>query len=132
MENEKSEEEKLLKKYIEGYNNTDVDLFKKIMNEKRNMDAIKKNQKFYEKKSIKIYLNKKRERSLINEEEKEKGQNNNNKNAKKIKRLKKIKKNKINENKDIIVDKEIEKEKEGYETIKNMDNEDDLLDAILA
>ena len=46
--------------------------------------------------------------------------------------MKKIKKNKINENKDIIVDKEIEKEKEGYETIKNMDNEDDLLDAILA
>ena len=44
----KAEEEKLLKKYIEGYNNNEVDLFKKIMNEKRNMDAIKKNQKFYE------------------------------------------------------------------------------------
>ena len=136
----KAEEEKLLKKYIEGYNNTDVDLFKKIMNEKRNMDAIKKNQKFYEdneflkfniKKSIKIYLNKKRERTLINEEEKEKRQNNNG-NVKKIKKLKKIKKNKINENKDKIIDKEIEKEKESFEKIKKMENEDDLFDAILA
>ena len=31
----KAEEEKLLKKYIEGYNNNEVDLFKKIMNEKK-------------------------------------------------------------------------------------------------
>ena len=44
----KAEEEKLLKKYIDGYNNNEEDLFKTIMNEKRNMDAIKKNQKFYE------------------------------------------------------------------------------------
>ena len=80
----KAEEEKLLKKYIEGYNNNEVDFFKKIMNEKRNMDAIKKNQQFYEdneflkldiKKSIKMYLNKKRGRNLINKEQKEKEKN---------------------------------------------------------
>ena len=55
----KAEEEKLLKKYIDGYNNNEEDLFKKIMNEKRNMDAIKKNQKFYEdNENLKININK--------------------------------------------------------------------------
>ena len=80
----KAEEEKLLKKYIDGYNNNEEDLFKKIMNEKRNMDAIRKNQKFYEdnenmkmniNKSIKIYLKKKRERNLVNKENYDKEKN---------------------------------------------------------
>ena len=44
----KAEEEKLLQKYIEGYNNTEEDLFKKILNEKRQSDAVRKNQKFYD------------------------------------------------------------------------------------
>ena len=108
MENEKSEEEKLLKKYIEGYNTNEEDLFKKIMNEKRNMDAIKKNQKFYEdneklkiniKKSFKIYLNKKRERNnkngIIDEENIEKEKNEINNNKKKMKFYNLIKYNKI-------------------------------------
>ena len=137
----KAEEEKLLKKYIEGYNNNEVDLFKKIMNEKRNMDAIKKNQKFYEdneflkldiKKSIKMYLNKKRGRNLINKEQKEKEKNEKNGMGKKWRKFKKIKKKKIDENKEINDNNEIDNEKEIIERIKKMNNEEDLFDAILA
>ena len=137
----KAEEEKLLKKYIEGYNNNEVDLFKKIMNEKRNMDAIKKNQKFYEdneflkldiKKSIKMYLNKKRGRNLINKEQKEKEKNEKNGMGKKRRKFKKIKKKKIDENKEINDNNGIDNEKEIIERIKKMNNEEDLFDAILA
>jgi hypothetical protein len=137
----KAEEEKLLKKYIEGYNNNEVDLFKKIMNEKRNMDAIKKNQKFYEdneflkldiKKSIKMYLNKKRGRNLINKEQKEKEKNEKNGMGKKWRKFKKIKKKKIDENKEINDNNGIDNEKEIIERIKKMNNEEDLFDAILA
>ena len=137
----KAEEEKLLKKYIEGYNNNEVDLFKKIMNEKRNMDAIKKNQKFYEdneflkldiKKSIKMYLNKKRGRNLINKEQKEKEKNEKNGMGKKWRKFKKIKKKKIDENKEINDNNGIDNENEIIERIKKMNNEEDLFDAILA
>jgi hypothetical protein len=151
----KAEEEKLLKKYIEGYNTNEEDLFKKIMNEKRNMDAIKKNQKFYEdneklkiniKKSIKIYLNKKRERNnkngIIDEEniEKEKNDINNNKKKMKLKGIKKkvLKLKKIDEINNIIQnEKEENKEEDKQEEknyineIKKMENEEDLFDAIL-
>ena len=141
----KAEEEKLLKKYIDGYNNNEEDLFKKIMNEKRNMDAIRKNQKFYEdnenlkfniQKSIKIFLNKKRERNDINQKvkeniEKEKNDNNIIK-VKKIRKFKGIKKKKISEDENNEI-KEIneKKENEYINEIKNMKNEDDLFDAIL-
>ena len=152
----KAEEEKLLKKYIEGYNTNEEDLFKKIMNEKRNMDAIKKNQKFYEdneklkiniKKSIKIYLNKKRERNnkngIIDEEniEKEKNDINNNKKKMKLKGIKKkvLKLKKIDEINNIIQnEKEENKEEDKQEEknyineIKKMENEEDLFDAILS
>ena len=123
----KAEEDKLLKKYIEGYNTNEEDLFKKIMNEKRSFDAIKKNQKFYEdnenlkyniKKSIKIYLNKKRERN-----DKEKNDENKIKKRKKLKGIK---------NKKIITNKEKEKDNEYINEIKNMKNEEDLFDAILS
>ena len=123
----KAEEDKLLKKYIEGYNTNEEDLFKKIMNEKRSFDAIKKNQKFYEdnenlkyniKKSIKIYLNKKRERN-----DKEKNDENKIKKKKKLKGIK---------NKKIITNKEKEKDNEYINEIKNMKNEEDLFDAILS
>ena len=136
----KAEEDKLLKKYIEGYNTNEEDLFKKIMKEKRSVDAIKKSQKFYEdnenlkfniKKSIKIYLNKKRERNekdRINKENSEK-EKNDEIIPKKKKKLKGIKKNKIlNENEE----KNNEKEKDYINEIKNMENEEDLFDAILA
>ena len=122
----KAEEDKLLKKYIEGYNTNEEDLFKKIMNEKRSFDAIKKNQKFYEdnenlkyniKKSIKIYLNKKRERN-----DKEKNDENKIKKKKKLKGIK---------NKKIITNKEKEKDNEYINEIKNMKNENDLFAAIL-
>ncbi len=135
----KAEEEKLLQKYIEGYNNTEEDLFKKIMNEKRQSDAIKKNQKFYVDNknllenidnSFKYYLKKKRERTREKKEkiEKEKYEDFEIKKRKKLK-LKKIKK--IESIKD---DKEINenKEKEEIEKIKNMENEEDLFNAILA
>ena len=144
----KAEEEKLLKKYIDGYNNNEEDLFKKIMNEKRNMDAIKKNQKFYEdnenlkiniNKSIKIYLNKKRERNLNKKENFDKEKNDNNiKNKNKIKKFIRIKnkENDCSENKNCNIEKEEEKEKEKekeyIEEIKKMENEEDLFDAILA
>ena len=130
----KAEEEKLLKKYIDGYNNNEEDLFKKIMNEKRNMDAIRKNQKFYEdnenmkmniNKSIKIYLKKKRERNLVNKENYDKEKNDNDIKQYKIKKFRRIKKKGNNS--------EIKKEKENeyIEEIKKMENEDDLFDAIL-
>ena len=144
----KIEEEKLLKKYIEGYNTNEEDLFKKIMDEKRNIDAIKKNQKFYEdnenlkiniKKSIKIYLNKKRERNddildnkIIKEKENiEKEKNDENIKLKKIRKFKGIKNNK-KISKDINNDtKDDKKENEYINEIKNMKNENDLFDAIL-
>ena len=147
----KAEEEKLLKKYIDGYNNNEEDLFKKIMNEKRNMDAIKKNQKFYEdnenlklniNKSIKIYLKKKRERNLSQKENFYKEKNDNNiKHKIRIKRkfIKiKNKENDFSNNKNCNIiekekeeEKEKEKEKEYIEEIKKMENEEDLFDAIL-
>ena len=137
----KVEEEKLLKKYIEGYNTNEEDLFKKIMNEKRNVDAIRKNQKFYEdnenlkfniKKSIKIYLNKKRERnSEKNKENIEKEKNDDSDKLKKRMKLKGIKKKK-----DLIKsennDEEKEKGNDYINEIKNMKNEEDLFDAILS
>ena len=145
----KAEEEKLLKKYIDGYNNNEEDLFKKIMSEKRNIDAIKKNQKFYEdneklklniKNSIKIYLNKKRERSINDNIDKDKDKENIEKekndetvkNKKKIKRkfkgIKKVNFNSKQENNEEKKEKEIE-----YITeIKKMENEQDLFDAILS
>lgn len=136
----KVEEEKLLKKYIEGYNTNEEDLFKKIMNEKRNGDAIRKNQKFYEdnenlkfniKKSIKIYLNKKRERnSEKNKENIEKEKNDDNVKLKKRMKLKGIKKKK-----DLIKNEsngEKEKGNDYIDEIKNMKNEEDLFDAILS
>ena len=143
----KIEEEKLLKKYIEGYNTNEEDLFKKIMDEKRSIDAIKKNQKFYEdnenlkiniKKSIKIYLNKKRERNdiLDNKIQKEKENIEKEKNDENIK-LKKIRKFKgIKNNKKISKDinneiQDDKKENEYINEIKNMKNENDLFDAIL-
>ena len=144
----KVEEEKLLKKYIEGYNTNEEDLFKKIMDEKRNIDAIRKNQKFYEdnenlkfniQKSIKIFLNKKREGNDINniniqkvKENIEKEKNDNNNiiiKAKKIRKFKGIKKKKISE--DEIKEINEKKENEYINEIKNMKNEDDLFDAIL-
>ena len=145
----KVEEEKLLKKYIEGYNTNEEDLFKKIMDEKRNIDAIRKNQKFYEdnenlkfniQKSIKIFLNKKRERNDINniniqkvEENIEKEKNDNNIiKAKKIRKFKGIKKKKISEDENNEIKKiNVKKENEYINEIKNMKNEDDLFDAIL-
>ena len=134
----KAEEEKLLQRYIEGYNNTEEDLFKKILNEKRQSDALKNNTKFHEdnkqlkqnmKKSFKYYLKKKRLREQEKEEyEKQKNEDyKEGKNAKKILKLKKIKK-KIDEdiNKNIII------EKQEIEKIKKMENEEDLFNAILA
>ena len=141
----KVEEEKLLKKYIEGYNNNEEDLFKKIMNEKRSIDAIQKNQKFYEdneklkfniKKSIKIYLNKKRERAEKinninnNEENIEKEKNDENFKIKKRRKLKGIGNNKILKNEKDEDNKE--KEQDYINEIKNMKNEDDIFDAILS
>ena len=139
----KVEEEKLLKKYIEGYNTNEEDLFKKIMNEKRNGDAIRKNQKFYEdnenlkfniKKSIKIYLNKKRERnSEKNKENIEKEKNDDSDKLKKRMKLKGIKKKKDlikSENNDD--EKKKEKGNDYINEIKNMKNEEDLFDAILS
>ena len=139
----KVEEEKLLKKYIEGYNTNEEDLFKKIMNEKRNGDAIRKNQKFYEdnenlkfniKKSIKIYLNKKRERnSEKNKENIEKEKNDDSDKLKKRMKLKGIKKKK-----DLIKsesngdEKKKEKGNDYINEIKNKKNEEDLFDAILS
>ena len=147
----KAEEEKLLKKYIDGYNNNEEDLFKKIMSEKRNIDAIKKNQKFYEdneklkfniKKSIKVYLNKKRERSINDniDENKERNENIENekndeiKNKKKIKRkFKGIKKINITSNQEQKNNEEKNEKKIEYITeIKKMENEEDLFNAILS
>ena len=133
----KAEEEKLLKKYIDGYNNNEEDLFKKIMNEKRNMDAIRKNQKFYEdnenmkiniNKSIKIYLKKKRERNLVNKENYDKEKNDNDIKQYKIKKFRRIKKKGNNYDNS---EKEKDKENEYIEEIKKMENEEDLFDAIL-
>ena len=133
----KAEEEKLLKKYIDGYNNNEEDLFKKIMNEKRNIDAIRKNQKFYEdnenmkmniNKSIKIYLKKKRERNLVNKENYDKEKNDNDIKQYKIKKFRRIKK-KGNSCDSSEIKKE--KENEYIEEIKKMENEEDLFDAIL-
>ena len=137
----KVEEEKLLKKYSEGYNTNEEDLFKKIMNEKRSVDAIKKNQKFYEdneklkfniKKSIKIYLNKKRERTdnENNKENIEKEKNDDN-----VKLKKRIKLKGIKRRKDLIKNEsngEKEKGNDYINEIKNMKNEEDLFDAILS
>ena len=144
----KVEEEKLLKKYIDGYNNNEEDLFKKIMSEKRNIDAIKKNQKFYEdneklkfniKKSIKIYLNKKRERNInenidINKENIEKEKNDEIKNKKKIKRkFKGIKKINFTNNQEQKNNEEKKEKQIKYITeIKKMENEEDLFNAILS
>jgi hypothetical protein len=133
----KAEEEKLLQKYIDGYNNSEEDLFKKIMNEKRQSDALKKNQKYFEdnenlrkniQKSFKLYLKKKRERTREKDEEDQKVQNECEEyKGKKIMKLKKIKKinNILNENEKV-------KEKEDIEKIKQMENEEDLFNAILA
>ena len=133
----KAEEEKLLQKYIDGYNNSEEDLFKKIMNEKRQSDALKKNQKYFEdnenlrkniQKSFKLYLKKKRERTREKDEEDQKVQNEGEEyKGKKIMKLKKIKKinNILNENEKV-------KEKEDIEKIKQMENEEDLFNAILA
>ena len=133
----KAEEEKLLQKYIDGYNNSEEDLFKKIMNEKRQSDALKKNQKYFEdnenlrkniQKSFKLYLKKKRERTREKDEEDQKVQNEGEEyKGKKIMKLKKIKKinNILNENEKV-------KEKEEIEKIKQMENEEDLFNAILA
>ena len=137
----KVEEEKLLKKYSEGYNTNEEDLFKKIMNEKRSVDAIKKNQKFYEdneklkfniKKSIKIYLNKKRERTdnEKNEENIEKEKNDGNVKLKKRIKLKGIKKRKDLINNECNDEKD--KANDYINEIKNMKNEEDLFDAILS
>ena len=144
----KAEEEKLLQKYIEGYNNPEEDLFKKILNEKRQSDALKKNQKFFEdnenltkniKKSFKYYLNKRREKARDKKEDKEKQKNDEfefekEKKGEKILKLKKIKKiaKKSNEKDDDIDDIDKIKEKEDIEKIKKMDNEEDLFNAILA
>ena len=134
----KAEEEKLLQRYIEGYNNTEEDLFKKILNEKRQSDALKNNTKFHEdnkqlkqnmKKSFKYYLKKKRLREQEKEEyEKQKNEDyKEGKNGKKILKLKKIKK---------VIDEDINKniiiEKQEIEKIKKMENEEDLFNAILA
>ena len=139
----KAEEEKLLQKYIDGYNNSDEDLFKKILNEKRQADALKKNQKFFEdnenlkkniKKSFKYFLKKKRERTKEKNEENEKVKNEElgeEKNGKKILKFKRIKRNEsINKINNIEMEKI--KEKEDIEKIKNMGNEEDLFNAILA
>ena len=143
----KAEEEKLLQKYIEGYNNPEEDLFKKILNEKRQSDALKKNQQFFEenenltkniKKSFKYYLNKKRERAREKKEENEKqkyDEFDEEKKGKKILKLKKIKNIGIlNDIKEDEMEKiEIKpKEKEDIEKIKKMDNEEDLFNPILA
>ena len=136
----KAKEEKLLQKYIEGYNNTEEDLFKKIINERRQSDAIKKNQKFYDDNknllenidnSFKYYLKKKRERTREKKENIEKEKNEYLEIPKKRKKLKlkKIKK------KGLIMDNKEQnenKEKEEIEKIKNMENEEDLFNAILA
>ena len=139
----KAEEEKLLQKYIEGYNNSDEDLFKKILNEKRQADALKKNQKFFEdnenlknniKKSFKYFLKKKRERTKEKNEEDEKVKNEElgeEKNGKKILKFKRIKRKESN-NKINNIEIEKIKEKEDIEKIKNMENEEDLFNAILA
>ncbi len=143
----KAEEEKLLQKYIEGYNNPEEDLFKKILNEKRQSDALKKNQKFFEdnenltkniKKSFKYYLNKKRERAREKKEENEKqkyDEFDEEKKGKKILKLKKIKNigilNDIKEDEKEKIEIKL-KEKEDIEKIKKMDNEEDLFNAILA
>ena len=139
----KAEEEKLLQKYIEGYNNSDEDLFKKILNEKRQADALKKNQKFFEdnenlknniKKSFKYFLKKKRERTKEKNEEDEKVKNEElgeGKNGKKILKFKRIKRKESN-NKINNIEIEKIKEKEDIEKIKNMENEEDLFNAILA
>ena len=134
----KAEEEKLLQRYIEGYNNTEEDLFKKILNEKRQSDALKNNTKFHEdnkqlkqnmKKSFKYYLKKKRLREQEKEEyEKQKNEDfNEDKKRRKILKLKKIKK---------VIDEDINKniiiEKQEIEKIKKMENEEDLFNAILA
>ena len=133
----KAEEEKLLQKYIDGYNNSEEDLFKKIMNEKRQSDALKKNQKYFEdnenlkkniQKSFKLYLKKKRERTREKDEEYQKVQNEGEEyKGKKIMKLKKIKRiqNVLNENEKV-------QEKEDIEKIKQMENEEDLFNAILA
>lgn len=137
----KAEEEKLLQKYIEGYNNPEEDLFKKILNEKRQSDALKKNQKFFEdnenlkkniQKSFKYYLNKKRERGREIKEEIEKQKNeecDEEKKGRRIIKLKKIKKVDLNEDNEIQKIKFIEKE--NIEKIKKMENEEDLFNAIL-
>ena len=121
----KAEEEKLLQKYIDGLNEEE-DLFKKVNNEKRQTDILKKNQKFFEdnerlqkgiKASFKYYINKKRyrEKEMINKCNEE-----NNVNDKKEKRKKKSEKIKT-----------IDDSKNEIELIKKMKDEDELLNAIL-
>ena len=137
----KAEEEKLLQRYIEGYNNNEEDLFKKILNEKRQSDALKNNTKFHEdnkrlkenmKKSFKNYLKKKRLREQEKEEYEKQKNENFEKNGKKILKLKKIKKIEfINKYKDDFENIKL-KEKEDIEKIKKMENEEDLFNAILA
>ena len=123
----KAEEEKLLQKYIEGYNNPEEDLFKKIINEKRQYDALIKYD-FKKKKKRKHKKKEKNEKQKYDEFDEEKK-------GKKILKLKKIKNIGIlNDIKEDEMEKiEIKlKEKEDIEKIKKMDNEEDLFNAILA
>ena len=136
----KAEEEKLLQTYIDGYNGEE-DLFKKIMIEKRQGDAIKKNKLFDRESKIleervnssfKYYLKKKREKARDREQlEKQKNENIEDiKREKKIRKFRKIKKMELNNDDG---DKEkIINIKEDIEKIKKMENEEDLFNAILA
>lgn len=104
---------------------------------KKTIWCFKKNQKYFEdnenlkkniQKSFKLYLKKKRERTREKDEEYQKVQNEGEEyKTKKIMKLKKIKKinNVLNENEKV-------QEKEDIEKIKQMDNEEDLFNAILA
>ena len=132
----KAEEEKLLQTYIDGHNDEE-DLFKKIINEKKQGDAIRKNKLYYNENKIleekvnssfKYYLKKKRERAR-EKEECEKQKYDDIKNGKKIIKLKKIKKLRLKIDND---EEKLNKEKEDIEKIKKMENEEDLFNAILA
>lgn len=146
----KEEEEKLLAKYSKS---GDEDLFKKLMTEKKNEDIIKKNQKFFEdsqmlknniEKSLKYFINKKnmnKVNAMINKNKKRirlRGLKNRGK--KSIKEEKKVLDNEEeDEDEKELTEKYIEGEeinenritKEEIDKIKAMDNEEDLLAAIL-
>jgi len=123
----KVEEEKLLQKYIEGHNNSEEDLFKKIINEKKQSDVYRKNKKFFEdnenlknniQNSFKYFINKKRKNGNTKKEE----------NQKLIEDDKITEKNKPNE----LMENQDKKEQNlELEEIKKMDNENDLLNMIL-